>query len=444
MNRDRKHAPGEDRGESGRPPGAGFMNGVRWSLFGLLVVLAGFSIGSYIVSRRAPGGTRAVEHQAYYCPMHPSYTSDRPGECPICGMTLEPIPRSTKASGAELGSDVRGLASVHIAPDRARLIGVRTARVERRDLGSQIDLVGFVAPDEAWLTRIQVRTAGWVEVLQVNRTGDRVEEGEPLLTLYSPELYQSEQEFLIELGGHHDSAMAHDAAGLASARERLRLLGVPDEEIARLERERVASSRIVIRSTARGTVLERGVTQGQYVAADTRLFTLADLSRVWVIADLYEMDLAGVHRGDLARFTSDAIPDRAFESRVDFVYPTLSSETRTVKLRLALANPGQVLKPGMFGKVRVTRPGSRGLAVPQEAVVRAGEQNYVFLAHAGGHFEPRVVTLGREQGDWVEIARGVAEGDTVVSSASFLIDSESRLKAAIAGMGSQPAAGPSH
>jgi Cu(I)/Ag(I) efflux system membrane fusion protein len=180
------------------------------------------------------------------------------------------------------------------------------------------------------------------------------------------------------------------------------------------------------------------------VGADTPLFTVADLSRVWVLADLYEMDFSRVRAGDRTRFTADALPGRAFEGRVDFVYPTVSSETRTLKVRLSLDNRDRKLRPGMYGRVGVSGRGGPTLVVPAEAVVNTGEHHYVFLARAGGHFEPRMVWTGLQDGDWVQVLKGVAEGDTVVASASFLIDSESRLKAAIAGMGAQPTTGHQH
>jgi RND family efflux transporter MFP subunit len=272
------------------------------------------------------------------------------------------------------------------------------------------------------------------------------------MTLYSPELYQSEQEYVIEArarqrpdttAGAHTTA-AHDADGADAALARLTLLGVPAEEIARLTRVPVANPRITLRSTVNGTVLERSVTQGQYVAADAPLFTIADLSSVWVLADLYEMDFGRVRTGDRATFTADALPGRALQGRIEFVYPTVSSETRTLKVRMSLENPSGTLKPGMYGRVRVAGRGGSALTVPGEAVVNTGEHRYVFLAHADGHFEPRMVWTGAEDGDRVQILKGVAEGDTVVASASFLIDSESRLKAAIAGMGKQPQAGHQH
>lgn len=429
--------------ESDPPPGARTMNVVRWFLFGGLLLLALVSIGTFVAHRRGAARTTSAQAAKYYCPMHPSYTSDRPGECPICGMSLEPIPAS--AQGATGGGDVAGLVPIHLSPQRIQLIGVRTARVERRVAGSNLDLAGYVTPDEARLSRVQIRVAGWVQELMVNRTGEPVRAGQPLLALYSPELYQSEQEFLIEtsrdttslLGG---PAMPQEAGGgsIEAARQRLRLLGVPDEEIARLERERKPSTRLVLRSPVTGTVLERGVTTGQSVSADTPLLTVADLGRLWVLADLYEMDYTRLRVGDPAQFTADAIPGRIFHGRIDFIYPTVSPDTRTLKARVALANSRRELLPGMYGRVRVARRGAPSLAVPAEAVVHSGEQNYVFLAHAGGHFEPRRVTLGPDRGDWVPVFGGLAEGDTVVASASFLIDSESRLKAAISGMGRAP------
>ncbi len=436
------------------PPGAHLMNVVRWALFAGLLVLAAVSIGSYLMSRRAGSGTTKEQKQArYYCPMHPSYTSDKPGECPICGMSLEPIPAGgTHSEHAAAGheSDVPGLTSVHITPERIQLIGVRTAVVTRRALGGQLELVGFVTPDETRLKRIQIRVAGWIQDLYVNRTGEPVAVGQPLLSIYSPELYQSEQEYLIEAGAHDSTTAAthagggHEAGAVASARTRLTLLGVPPEELLRLDGVRVATPRLTLRSTVVGTVLERNVTQGQYVAADVPLYTIADLSRVWVLADLYELDFARVKPGDRATFTAEALPGRAREGSIEFVYPTVSTETRTLKVRFSLDNRDGALRPGMFGRVRVAGRGAPALVVPDEAVINTGAHKYIFIARSGGHFEPRMVWTGIQDGDWVQVLKGVAEGDTVVSSASFLIDSESRLKAAITGMGSQPSAGHQH
>lgn len=429
------------------PPGAHAMNVVRWVLFAGLLALAVASLASYVISKRprATGAGASATRVVYQCPMHPNYTSDRPGECPICGMSLEKVETAGAHDPSQHPGDVPGLSTVQLSPERIQMIGVRTAVVKRRALGGTLDLVGFVTPDERRLKRIQLRVSGWVRRLEVNQTGERVVTGQPLLTLYSPELYQSEQEYLIEMAVHDTaSVMAHDAGAAASGRQRLRLLGVPEEEIARLDREHVASTQLELRSPVTGTVLERGVSEGQFVGPDTPLFTVADLSRLWVLADLYEMDYSRLRVGDRVRFVPDALGDRVYEGRVDFLSPTVSVETRTLKARIELSNLDGLLRPGMYGRAEVAGRAGSSLFVPGEAVVSAGEHDYVFVAHEGGRFEPRLVRPGLRDGDDVQILHGVAAGDTVVSSASFLIDSESRLRTAIAGMGRQPAAGHAH
>jgi len=425
------------------PPGVRTMNVVRWLLFAGLLLLAVASTVSYVQWRRS----ESTSHRAaarYHCPMHPTYTSDRPGECPICGMDLEPIPVGEAAAAPADSHGVPGLTAVTLDPARVQMIGVRTARAERRAVGQRLELVGFVTPDEGLLRQVHIRVSGWVTELYVQRTGVRVREGDPLLTLDSPELLQSEQEFLIESGDHgsalrDSSGHAHESGAPSAARRRLGQLGVPEVEIQRLEREHLPRQRLTLPSPVTGTVLERNVTHGQLVAPGTTLFTVANLSRVWVMADLYEMDLGRIHVGDPAAFSTDGAPGRTFRSRVEFVYPTVSAETRTVKVRLTLPNADGVLRPGMYGKVAVSARASQAVAVPAESVVRTGEETYVFMARAAGRFEPRRVVTGAQDGEWIQILSGVAAGDTVVASASFLIDSESRLKAAIEGLGGSSA-----
>jgi Cu(I)/Ag(I) efflux system membrane fusion protein len=422
------------------------MNTVRWVLFGGLTLLAFVSVASFVAWRVELGKTSGPSTSAarkagtalYRCPMHPSYTSDKPGECPICGMSLERVEAGAATADEAASGDVPGLVTVQIPVERTQRIGVRLARVEAGALGEGRSLVGFVAPDETRMKRVQLRVAGWVQDVVVNRTGELVKTDQPMLSLYSPELYQSEREYLIAMG---EGGAGHDAGAHDASRERLRLLGVPDDEVARLERERTASSRLTLRSPVTGTVLERNLVEGQYVGAETPLFTVADLSRVWVLVDLYEMDQGRVKVGDRARFTADGVPGRTFDARIDFVYPTISNETRTLKARLVLDNRDGVLRPGMYGQVEVsTSRGHAALVVPAEAVVNTGEVSYVFLARGGGRFEPRRVWTGRGDGDRITVLQGLAEGDTVVASASFLIDSESRLKAAIAGLGADSSA----
>jgi Cu(I)/Ag(I) efflux system membrane fusion protein len=435
---------GAPEGPHAPPRGARTMNLVRIGLLAALAIVAVASVGGFLMARRGTQSAQTAEAK-YHCPMHPTYTSERPGSCPICGMDLEPIPAAgAAAGGGAMAGDVPGLTGIHIEPERIQRIGVRTAVAERRPLGASLDLVAFVAPDEARMRQIQLRVAGWVKELNVSRIGETVRAGQPLLSIYSPELFQSEKEFLIELEAAEAGATAglhHEAEAVRAGRSRLSLLGVPDEEVARLERERRAETQLTLRAPVSGTVLERGVTEGQYVGPGTPLLTLADLSAVWLLMDLYEMDLARVRVRDAATFVSDALPGRTFEGRVDFIYPTVTPETRTVKARIVLANRSGELKPGMYGRVRLAPRGAAVLSVPAEAVIHTGDHDYVFLMHADGHFEPRMVWVGGTDGERIEIRRGIAAGDTVVASASFLIDSESRLRAAISGSAGGAAAG---
>jgi membrane fusion protein, copper/silver efflux system len=424
------------------PPGAGFMNALRWAMFAGLVVLAAVAIGSVVLSKRG-GPTSAAGRPLYQCPMHPTFTSTDPAaECSICGMDLVAVGNAGGVGAALPEGDVPGLTGVHVAPERLRQIGVRLAVVERLPLGSGLDLVAFVTPDEARVRQVQLRVSGWVRDLRVGRTGEHVTAGEPLLTIESPELRQSEEEFLLALESSLAGGHAHEAGALVAARERLAFLGVPAVEITRLERERTARAAVPLVAPFSGTVIERRVSEGQSVGPDTPLLTLADLRSVWVLADAYEMDLPRVRAGVRAAFTADAIPGRTFGGRVDFVYPTVSPETRTVKVRIVADNPRGDLKPGMFGRVRLEGRDAAVLSVPAEAVVYTGEGHYAFVARAGGIFEPRAITVGARGTDRIEILRGLAEGDTVVGSASFLIDSESRLRSAVAGKADSSAGAP--
>jgi Cu(I)/Ag(I) efflux system membrane fusion protein len=415
----------------------------RVALLAGVTFLALAGVGGFLMTRPRPAPAPRVVRQVWYrCPMHPSVISDHPGECSICGMDLERVPDSEMngAGASAAGESAPGADSLGIFPERIQLIGVRTAVVERRALGGALDRVGLVGPDETRIERVQLRAAGWVRQLFVSSVGEEVTLRQPLLSLYSPDLYQSEQEYLIANGGRSaetgkdaPEGMDHSAPAAGASRTRLELLGVPPEEIRRLQKERTAQSVLTLRSPVAGTVLERGVTSGQYVGAETPLFTIADLSRVWVLADLDPMDVGHVRIGDRAAFTSDALPGRTFSGRLEFLYPTVSSATRTLKARVSLANYDGALRPGMYGRVRIAGRGTSGLAVPSEAVLNTGENPYVFVAHPGGRFEPRVVSTGLRDGAWIQVLGGVSAGDTVVASASFLIDSESRLKGALQG-----------
>lgn len=405
----------------------------------------------------------------YTCPMDPEVISDSPGKCPKCGMDLEQVPPATSAAphnanmsgmsgmaeplqhGASDmgGSPVPGLVPVTIEPQRLQLIGVRTGTVGTRSLDGSLRLVAYITPDETRLSNVQVRFSGWVKELAVDQTGQSVEAGQKLLAVYSQDLFQAENEYIIArkaTGRTADNALRDTRNQLLSAaRQRLDLLGVPQEEISRLDKASAPGSELWVRSPSSGIVLEKSVLMGQFISPDQNLFTIADLSRVWVLADVYERDLANIHIGQTARMTTSAYPGESFEGKVSFVYPSVSEQTRTLKIRIEFSNSSDRLKPGMYAEVDLAGQGSGVLAVPADAVMDGGDRQYAFVVHDGTHFEPRLLKLGRSSDDYFEVLSGLSEGEQVVTSANFLIDSESRLKAAIAGMGgTQPDAHVGH
>ena len=391
----------------------------------------------------------------YTCPMDPEVISDTPAKCPICGMNLEQVPPATSSAPEDhdmsgMGSSpVPGLVPITIEPQRLQLIGVRTGTVGTRSLDGSLRLVGYITPDETRLSDVHVRFNGWVKELSVDQTGQQVSANQKLLSVYSQDLFQAENEYIIArnaTGRTADNALkeTHNQL-LDAARQRLNLLGVPSEEISRLDTASSPSSELWIRSPFSGFVLEKNVVAGQFIGPDQNLFTIADLSRVWVLADVYERDLASIRIGQTARMTTSAYPGESFEGKVSFLYPSVSEQTRTLKIRIEFANASNRLKPGLYAEVDLAGEGTGVLAVPADAVMDGGDRQYAFVVHDGTHFEPRLLKLGRSSDDYFEVLSGLAEGEQVVTSANFLIDSESRLKAAIAGMGStQPDAHAGH
>ena len=426
----------------------------RWGLVALMVAVAIASIVH--VYGPSPNPAQAPENSAssgatvatrYHCPMHPQIVRDRPGECPICGMTLVPI--ESARPGHDAGAHaLAALAPVQLTPERIQLAGVKTAPVVMRRLSGDLAAAGMVAENERGLAAINTRFAGWIQDLFVAETGRRVTKGQALATIYSPDVLSAEQEFLTarrwaappSSPGSADAPAgaphAHETltAGMADdARKRLDLLGVAPQEIDEIARTGQARHAVTIRSPANGTVIRRGAVAGGYVQPGSELFAIADLSTVWFIAEVYEHDMARVRVGQPARIELVGLPGRAVKGRVQFLYPSVSADTRTMRVRVEVANKGGDLRPGMFGTMHLDLPGGPVLAVPADAVVDTGDAQYLFVAKAGGRFEPRSVKLGVRGAGFVEITDGIADGEAVVTTANFLVDSESRLRAAIEG-----------
>jgi Cu(I)/Ag(I) efflux system membrane fusion protein len=350
---------------------------------------------------------------------------------------------SGPAHAATVASDVPGLVPVTLEPERLQLIGVRIGTVAKRSLDGGLRLLGFVTPDETRLANVHVRFSGWVRELSVDQTGQTVKADQKLLTIYSQELYQAEQEYLLakqSLQATTDRELSAVRRRLFDAsRQRLELLGIPAEERLRLETEGQPRAEPWIRSPRAGVVLEKNVLAGQFIGPDRTLFTLADLSRVWVLADVYERDLARIGVGQKVRLTTSAYPGATFAGKVGFIYPSVSEDTRTLKVRIEFDNADGRLKPGLYAEIDVSGGEQEVLTIPADAVMDEGARQYAFVVHDGTHFEPRLLSLGHRSDDYAEVLSGLSEGEQVVTSANFLIDSESRLKAAMSGMTGSPA-----
>jgi RND family efflux transporter MFP subunit len=264
------------------------------------------------------------------------------------------------------------------------------------------------------------------------------------MSLYSQDLYQAEQDFMIARDSYRrsdsaDSALTEMRRQLyEAARQRLSLLGLSDGDLDDVEKSELPSPQMMLRSPFSGYVLEKSVYSGQYLSPDQNLLTIADLSTVWVLGDVYEKDIPYVHEGQSARMRLTAIPGEEFQGTIGYLYPSISEKTRTMKVRLQFSDPRMRFRPGMYAEVQVQRETNQALVVPADAVMDGGSVQYAFVVHNGTHFEPRLIKVGSSSDDWVQVLSGLNEGEEVVTSANFLIDSESRLKAAVAGMGAMP------
>jgi Cu(I)/Ag(I) efflux system membrane fusion protein len=384
------------------------------------------------------GAIKAPGKTMYTCAMHPNYISDKPGTCPICGMTLVP------AAGGGHGHE--GLDGKRVLIDSVTLrnMGVRTARVARRELAPEIRTSGKIAVDEARQIVVNARVGGWVENLRASATGKAVRKGEALLELYSPELLSTQEEYLQAVryakGLEGKGGAGSGAAELVeSARRRLLNWGVPEDRIRALEQGGAAQRTVPVAAPASGVILEKTVMQGQNVMPGAPLFRIADLSKVWVVANAYQGDLARVKVGSPASIALSYLPGKTFTGRVAFVSPVLDPDTRTAEVRIEVANTAALdLKPEMFATVTL-RAASSGpvVAVPEQALIRSGRRDIAVVAVGNGYFEPREVRLGTASEGYVEVLEGLREGEELVVSSQFLIDSESNLKAAIEQMQSR-------
>lgn len=446
-------------------------------------------------------GDYPKEHKTYTCPMHPEFLTDDPNEhCPKCGMKVVERPARGQGSAEtgvrpsgehaapgdrkvlyyrnpmnpevtspvpakdEMGMDyvpvyaeeaapavggVRGMATVEITSEGIHLSGVQTEPAVFERVARSVRTVGTVTADETRIRHVHTKTAGWVEKLFVNFTGQRVRRGQPILSIYSQELLASQEEFLRAretTSKFAASELQEVRRGgeelLQSAEQRLRLFDVPEDFIAELKRTGQPQRAVTLLAPVSGFVTAKEVFEGQQIEPGMELFTITDLSRVWIEADFYEYEARALHVGQETKVTLPYDPSRELAGRVTYVYPTLNPDSRTLRVRLEFQNPDFALKPAMFANVELPLEATDGIVIPDSAVIDTGERQVVFVSLGGGRFEPREVTLGVRSSGKAQVLSGVAAGDQVVTRANFLLDSESQLRAAVAGMKKSSDRGP--
>ena len=385
----------------------------------IVAVALGFTVGRLDNDSKpsSDGGSSTPERDILYwvAPMDPNYRRDEPGQSPM-GMDLVPV-------YADEVDAVPG--TVAIDPTVVNNLGVRSVPAERGPLPRLVETVGYVNYDEETLQHVHTRVDGWIEKLAVTATGDPVKQGELLFELYSPTLVAAQQEYLM-------AVRSNNQVLLTASQDRLEALGVTEREIERLRQNEAPSQRVRVYASADGVVAHLGVREGIFVTPATEVVSIARLDQVWVHAEVFERQSAWVQPGQKAIVSLDYLPGKRWEGTVDYVYPELDPDTRTLRVRIRFDNEGETLRPNMFARVTLLgSPGDPVVHVPREALIRGSSTDRVVLDLGDGRFRSQPVVVGIESGDRVEITAGLAAGDRVVASGQFLIDSESNIDGAL-------------
>lgn len=399
----------------------------------LITIIAGGGVYYYkFVKIKDVQKEHKEEKQLYTCPMHPQIISEKPGSCPICGMDLVPLKKQQETQE----KNPEGLSNVQLMPDMAQRLGITYEKVRVRNIVKEIRTSAEISVDESRIHRISPKIDGWVEKLYVNQTGQYVRKGDPLLSIYSQELLSAQEEYLSALKAEErfnkqDGLKNAISSIRQSAKERLLLFDMKDSDIEELERTRKPKKNVIIYAPYSGYVMEKMVNEGQRVMSTDVLMTISDLSYVWGEINIYQPDLPYVKVGSTAKIIIPYFQGKSYKGKVTLINPFLNPETRTVKARLEIENHDLGLKPKMFAEAVISYVLPKRLVVPESAVIRSGTREYVFVKVKEGELKPVLVQTGMLSGDgYLEVLSGLKEGDEVVTSANFLIDSESQLKAA--------------
>ena len=421
----------------------------------LLLIVAGFA-GGYVYARwhawsaAVTASTAKGRRVLYYVdPMHPSYKSDKPGKAPDCGMTLVPVyAEYSAARPVTAAAEIPGslpMGTIEISPQKQQLIGVKYGLPSMDASIKAIRAVGKVAPDEQRIAHVHTRVEGWIDKVFVDFTGKLVEKDQALLTLYSPDLLATQEEFLLAVKSRDlmktstlERALGQSDSLLAASRRRLQLWDLGDGQIDEIARTGKPVTNITVFSPVSGYVMARNAFPKQHITSDTELYTITDLSRVWILADVFEADASLIQADQPVTISSSYGLPGELKGTVDYVQPQIDPVTRTLKVRIDADNPHMALKPDMFVDVNFRIPLSRQLTVPADAVLDSGLKKTVFVDRGNGFLEPREVHTGEHLGDRVQILDGLKPNDRIVVSGTFLIDSESQLKSAASGMGGMP------
>jgi len=439
------------------------------------IIVAALGLGWYAGQTSSPVINKsAIEHSIkhmdskYQCPMHPNIVKDQEGNCPICGMSLVPLEKDQATAkkekkllywvapmdpnyrrdepgkspmgmdlvavygdGDDAGSDESG-PSVKISAAVENNMGVRTANVEVGNLWRKIDTVGYVGLDESRVSHIHLRVDGWIEKLAVNVEGERVKKGQRLFNVYSPKLVNAMEEYVQALDSSNRRL-------ITASKEKLISLGVSRKQIEQLRKNKKVSQTISVYAPQDGIISMMMVREGMYVKPSTQVMSLADLSSVWVLAEVFESQIEWVKLGQSADVELSFIPGKTWEGIVDYVYPGLDAKTRTLKVRLRFDNPDELLKPNMYADVSIYGGAKQNvLSVPREALIRSAGTERLIISMGNGRYTQREVVAGIESGNWIEVISGIKAGEKVVTSAQFLIDSEASMKASFSRMENSP------